>query len=307
MDALLFGGISPEREVSLVSGAAVKAALTRLGRKPLCVDPYEDGDWLNTLCENRVTRVFNILHGGGGEDGSVRAALSSVGIACTGSGVVGSVLAMNKHEAKQVWRRAGVPTPAWCLAGKAQDTPAAEAARILDELSVPLFVKPACGGSSTRTHVARDAESLAAAIADAALEGRGVLVEEMIEGGEYTLSIVKDEPLPMIRIDADGGYYDYDAKYVSEATNLVCPCGLPKDDEKRFADTAMRAFQALHCRDWGRVDFLLGADGEPRFLEVNTVPGMTSHSLVPLAAKTAGMDFDALVGCILDGATVEAL
>ena len=302
--ALLMGGVSPEREVSLTSGKEVAAALQRLGEAPLIVDPGVNTAWLQCLLENKVNRVFNILHGGGGENGEVRGALSSAGIACTGSGVLGSAVAMNKQVSKQIWRHVGIPTPDWVFVPVPVSQTAVE--EVLDNIQLPVFVKPACGGSSTRALPVFAADELPAALASAAEEQNGVLVERLVNSNEYTLSVVDDAPLPMIRISTSGthAFYDYQAKYMDDATQLLCPCGLPAETEKRLADLAMCAFQALQCSHWGRVDLMLSNDGEPYFLEVNTVPGMTTHSLVPLAAKTAGVPFDALIKKLLAGATV---
>lgn len=298
--ALLLGGVSSEREVSLMSGRQVGDALCRRGFAPLLADPAEDGRWLTTLLDGGVRRVFNILHGGAGENGEVRGALNCVGIACTGSGVLGAALAMNKHVAKQVWRAADVPTPDWRLAVSVDD-----ARRIAGELPPPLFVKPADGGSSTNSAVVRDKKELPVAIDAALSEGGGALVERLIEGEEYTLSVVNDKPLPLIRIATARNFYDYEAKYVDNDTQFFCPCGLSADAEQKLAAEAMRAFSSLQCSHWGRVDFMLTPSGQPYFLEVNTAPGMTSHSLVPQAAAVAGMDFDTLVETLMNGATLE--
>lgn len=299
--ALLVGGCSPEREVSLMSGKQVAAALRRLGEAPLIVDPATDRRWLNTLLSKKVGRVFNILHGGGGEDGSIRGALDCAGIASTGSGVLGSALAMNKHISKQIWRFIGVPTPDWRLAQSA-----AAADTIAAELGLPLFVKPVSGGSSQHSGVAASLTGLKKAIRQAKTATAPALVEKMITGAEYTLSVVDDKPLPLIRITAQAGFFDYHAKYIDDGTGYLCPCDLPAKVEKKIARLGMQAFQALHCKHWGRVDLILDDTGAPQFLEANTVPGMTSHSLVPMAAAAAGMDFDALVGRILAAAEVAA-
>lgn len=295
--ALLFGGTSPEREVSLQSAAGVAAALQELGITPLRVDPAVQQDWLAHLLTHKVQRVFNILHGGSGENGEVRGALNCAGIACTGSDVLGSAMAMNKDITKAVWRSAGIPTAEWRVVSDA-----AQAARIVEELPPPWFVKPVCGGSSTASTAATDLAQLQAAVETANAEGSGALVERHIRGGEYTLSILDGKPLPLIRIVPAQPFYDYHAKYISDETQFLCPCGLPAAQERALAQQAMRAFEVLQCSHWGRVDFILDESGAPFFLEVNTVPGMTSHSLVPLAAKQAGLDYAQVVARILHSA-----
>ncbi|MCH9757563.1 MAG: D-alanine--D-alanine ligase [Proteobacteria bacterium] len=297
--ALLLGGDSPEREVSLQSAVGVENALRALGVPLLLLDPGKQRDWLSVLMKNNIKRVFNILHGGGGENGEIRGALNSAGIACTGSDVLGSALAMNKHVSKQIWRTVGIPTADWRYADLPQD-----AATIAAELPPPWFVKPAAGGSSTHTHVVHDAKELPAAIESAASEQLGVLVEQLLIGTDYTLSIVDNQPLPLIKIVPTQPFYDYHAKYVAEDTQFSCPCGLPKAQEEKLATLGLAAFQALHCAHWGRVDMMLDASGAPFFLEVNTIPGMTSHSLVPMAAKQAGLDFTQTVARILQSASV---
>lgn len=295
--ALLMGGVSPEREVSLISGGGVLAALKDAGISPLVLDPAEEPHWLGTLIENKVERVFNILHGGSGENGEVRGALNSAGIACTGSDVLGSALAMNKHITKLIWRALGIPTADWRVASGAQDAPS-----IAASLPPPWFVKPVAGGSSTHTAVARDEAALAAAISSAETEHCGVMVERLIEGGEYTLSVLDNRPLPIIKIVPAQPFYDYHAKYLSDETQFFCPADLPPEREQALAQLGMSAFAALQCMHWGRVDFMIDKSGEVFFLEVNTVPGMTSHSLVPLAAKTAGLDYGEAVLHILESA-----
>ena len=294
--ALLLGGDSPEREVSLMSGEQVGAALRRLGADVLEFDPAQTP--LAQLAEAGVARAFNILHGGAGENGEVQGALRMMKIPFTGSGVLASSLAMDKHRAKMIFRSRGIPTPDWYLAQSAADGDEA-----LRRLGLPLFVKPESGGSSTHTGAVLDAKDLPAAIENALLEDGGALVERLITGGEYTASVLNGKALPLIKISAaGGGYYDYHAKYIAEDTRFDCPCGLAPEKEKEFADIAVRCFEALDCHFWGRVDLMMTEQGEPMVLEVNTVPGMTSHSLVPMAAKAAGVDFDELVRQILENA-----
>lgn len=295
---VLLGGESPEREVSLASGEGVVRALRNLGLTPVAVDPAANSDWLAVLAGAEVRRVFNILHGGTGENGEVRGALACARMACTGSGVLGSALAMNKAMTKRIWRAAGIPTADWRVAAAPR-----EAAAVAAALPPPWFVKPVCGGSSTHAGAARDEAALAAAIAVANREGGGALVEALVTGEEYTMGVVGEAALPLVRIAPAAPFYDYHAKYVARDTGFFCPCGLDAAREEALAALAMRAYQALGCAGWGRVDFLLTAEGAPMFLEVNTVPGMTSHSLLPLAGRAAGWEYDEVVRRIL--ATAE--
>ena len=299
---LLMGGTSPEREVSLQSGAQVLEALRRLDVDVVVLDPAEDDDWLSRLRQSGAHRVFNILHGGGGENGEVRALLNHAGVACSGSGLLASALTMNKPLTKKVWRNDGVPTPDWRLLESAD---AAAVAAVVAELPPPYFVKPAAGGSSTNSKVVSTAAELGAAVEQSLRENSGALVEQLIDGDEYTAAILEDEVLPLIRIVSKGRFYDYHAKYVAADTGFLCPCGLPPARERELAAMALRAFHAVHCRHWGRVDFMLDNAGNPYFLEVNTTPGMTSHSLVPMAAAAAGLSFDALIDRLLAGAWLE--
>lgn len=292
--AMLMGGNSPERQVSMTSGAAVGAALTRLGIPHICFDTAKQP--ITDLAQMNVGRVFNILHGGGGENGEVQGALRAMNIRCTGSGVLASALAMDKHRAKIIFRACGINTPDWITA-----TNAADGERAARELGLPLFVKPVCGGSTTHCTKVNKEEDIAAAIDEAASEGGAALVEKWIQGEEYTAAIVGGRVLPLIKITPAGGLYDYHAKYAADDTRFDCPCDLSAAAEAECAAIAMRCFLALGCRSWGRVDFLI-TGGKPVVLEVNTIPGMTSHSLVPMAAKAAGIGFDELVGRILEEA-----
>ncbi|MBE8158174.1 MAG: D-alanine--D-alanine ligase [Betaproteobacteria bacterium] len=284
---LLLGGDSPEREVSLLGGGMVFLALQRLGIAAETFDPCKRP--LAEITQLGAARAFNILHGGAGENGEVRGALKMLGLPCTGSGVLASALAMDKHRAKLIWRAAGIPTPRWRVAKNGGDC-----GGIVKELGLPLFVKPSCGGSSTHAAAVQTAAQLPDAVDAAVGEGFPALVEQFAAGREYTASVLEDAPLPLIRIDAAGGFYDYHAKYIAEDTRFFCPCGLPADEERKLQAQAMDAFFLLGCNGWGRVDFILTEVG-PVFLEVNTVPGMTSHSLVPHAAAVAGVNYDSLV------------
>lgn len=290
--ALVYGGESAEREISLRSGRAVSAALDRLGighqtfdGPRAVVDAARDG---------RVDTVFNMLHGRGGEDGCLQGALALYDVPVTGSGVLASALTMDKLQTKRVWRAVGLPTPEWQIA---RDPGDAEA--IVDLVEFPVFVKPAREGSSVGMSRVLEATSLKPALARALEHDRTALVERMIQGPEYTAAIVDDRALPLIRIATPREFYDFDAKYEAGDTEYHCPCGLDAGREAELRALALRAFGVLGCRGWGRIDFLLDGDGEPWLLEANTVPGMTDHSLVPMAAAAAGMDFDQLVGRIL--------
>ena len=291
--ALLLGGHSPEREVSLMSGAQVRRALENLGVEFAAVDPAKRP--LSSLARMGAVRAFNILHGGDGENGVIPAALSTLGISCTGSGVLGSALSMDKYRAKLVWRSLGIPTPPALLA---RDLRAARAA--YREVGPSVFVKPVDGGSSIDVSPVEKASRLEAAVSPIFRRGGTALVEKRIRGDEMNLAVLENAPLPLVRVEAAGEFYDYQAKYFSDATRYFCPCGLPALRERALAKVGIAAFRALDCAGWGRVEFILDAKGAPHFLEVNTVPGMTAHSLVPMAAARAGIGFDELVRRILE-------
>lgn len=296
--AVLMGGRSAEREISLKSGAAVLAALLRRGVDAQALDP--DERVLERLREGGFDRVFIMLHGRGGEDGVIQGALETIGMPYTGSGILGSALGMDKYHCKLIWRALGLPTPPFvCLRGEA-DLPQAEA------LGFPLMVKPAHEGSSIGMGRAEDAASLRAAWKAAARHDGVVLAERWISGGEYTCAILDGQVLPLIRLETPHAFYDYEAKYLANSTRYHCPCGLAPEAERRFQVLALEAFQVLGCQGWGRVDLLTDQSGEPWLLEVNTLPGMTDHSLVPMAARAAGLDFDELVWRILSTSLVGA-
>lgn len=295
--AVLMGGWAAEREVSLDSGAQVLAALQRQGVNAHAVDVNRDN--LLLLKNVGFDRAFNILHGPGGEDGVVQSLLEVLEIPYTGSGVLASALAMDKLRTKQIWESAGIPTPAYRVLADDTDLDA-----VVESLGLPIFVKPATEGSSIGMSRVEKAADLPAAYARAAEFNPIVLAESFIAGGEYTCAVLEGaeglQALPIIRIQTENSFYDYQAKYQSDETQYHCPCGLPADTEAQLAALALQAFRLLGARGWGRVDFMLDADGRPWFLELNTVPGMTSHSLVPMAARQAGLDFDALVWRILE-------
>ncbi len=295
--AVLLGGRSAEREVSLMSGNAVLQALREAGVDAHAFDPAEREVF--ELAREGFQRVFIALHGRYGEDGTVQGALELMGIPYTGSGVMASALAMDKVRTKMVWVACGLPTPRWETLDAGCDWGAVAAG-----LSLPLIVKPVHEGSTLGlTKVAR-AEELPAAYALAARYDRMVLAEEFVAGSELTAGFVGDQVLPLIRIEAPEGKYDYQHKYFSEETKYFCPCGLPDADEQAIRRLALRAADALGCSGWGRADLIRRADGSVSLLEMNTSPGMTGHSLVPMAAKVAGMSFQQLVLRILELAHV---
>jgi D-alanine-D-alanine ligase len=293
------GGPSAEREISLLSGNAVLAALRGEGVDAHAFDPAERDLW--SLKAENFARVFITLHGRFGEDGTVQGALEVLGIPYTGSAVAASALAMDKWRTKLVWLASGIPTPRYRVVDARTDW-----AGVIAELGLPLIVKPAREGSTIGlTKVgAADGDALAKAWAVAARHDPLVLVEEFVAGVELTASIVDGRALPLIRIEAPQGNYDYQNKYFSDETRYYCPSGLPEAKEREIRDASLAAFDVVGCTGWGRLDLILQADGSFRFLEVNTSPGMTGHSLVPMAAREAGMTFGALCVRILRGAHV---
>jgi len=297
--AVLLGGPSSEREISLLSGNAVLAALVRQGVDAYAFDPAERDLW--ALKREGFERAFIALHGRFGEDGTVQGALETLKIPYTGSGVMASALAMDKWRTKLVWTAAGIPTPRWRVVDAGTDWP-----RVIAELGVPLIVKPAREGSTIGiTKVtAADPGALAAAYAAAAQHDPLVLVEEFVQGIELTASIVGRRALPLIRIDAPQGNYDYHNKYFSDETRYLCPAGLDGDVEQAIRTQSLDAFDLIGCEGWGRLDLILDASGRWTFLEINTSPGMTGHSLVPMSAREAGISFDELCVEILRGAHV---
>ena len=292
--AVLLGGASAEREISLLSGQAVHAALLDRGVDAHAVDAT--GDYINALMDGGFDRVWIALHGRGGEDGTVQGLLEMLGIPYTGSGVLGSALAMDKLRTKQLLQGVGIGTPAW-----RQIEDESSCAEVADQLGCPMIVKPALEGSSIGMSKVESPTDLPAAWCKAAESGAAVFAEAWVSGPEYTAAVLQDEVLPLIRIDARNTFYDYEAKYFSNDTRYICPCDLPAAQEQRFAKLSLDAFRAIGGAGWGRVDFMLDeASGEALVLEVNTVPGMTSHSLVPMAAIQAGIDFGGLVWRVLE-------
>jgi D-alanine-D-alanine ligase len=295
--AVLLGGRSAEREVSLKSGAMVLGALRGRGIDAHPFDPRDRG--LDALIVERFERVFIALHGRYGEDGTIQGALELLGIPYTGSGVLASALAMDKWRTKLLWQAAGVPTPRYELLCAASDFHAVAA-----RLGLPIMVKPANEGSSIGMSKVRRAEDLEAAHALAANYDPLVIAEQFIDGPELTVGVLGREVLPVIRLETPRDFYDYEAKYVADDTRYILPSGLPGPQEREIQAAVLRAFDVLGCRGWGRVDLMLDRAGAPQFLEVNTSPGMTDHSLVPMAARHAGIAFEALCERILGLATV---
>ncbi len=291
--AVLLGGSSAEREVSLKSGNAVLAALKRNGVDAHPFDPSEQD--LSELKRQGFARVFIALHGGYGEDGTIQGALELMGMPYTGSGVLASSLAMDKWRTKLLWQAVGLPVPNYAMLDKSSDFAAIE-----QRLGLPLFVKPAREGSSIGTSKVKMEGGLHAAYDEAAKFDSLVLAESCIGGGEYTVAIVGERVFPIIKIEPAGEFYDYEAKYLRDDTRYLCPCGLPPEQERIIQEQARQAFAAIGCCGWGRVDFLMDEAGNPHFLEINTAPGMTDHSLVPMAARAAGLSFEELVVKILE-------
>ncbi|MFR0692697.1 D-alanine--D-alanine ligase [Enterobacterales bacterium AE_CKDN230030158-1A_HGKHYDSX7] len=290
--AVLYGGRSAEREVSLKSGAMVLQALQGAGVDAFGIDVGDD--LLERLTREKIDRAFIILHGRGGEDGTMQGLLEIAGIPYTGSGVLASALAMDKLRTKRVWLSLGLPTPDHAVLASEDDCRAAAA-----KLGFPLIVKPASEGSSIGMAKVNSEQELIAAWAAAAKYDPQVLVEQWISGPEYTVAILRGQVLPPIRLGTPHTFYDYDAKYLANDTQYQIPCGLDADKERELKDLTARACDALGIQGWGRTDVMQDAEGRFWLLEVNTAPGMTDHSLVPMAARAAGLDFQQLVLAIL--------
>lgn len=292
--AVLMGGWSSEREVSLWSGKNIVDALQSKGVDASAVDVL-DPEVLLGLRSGRFDRAFNILHGTGGEDGTAQAVLDLVGLPYAGSGVLGSALSMDKLRSKQIWRAEGLPTADYA---ELADESAAHAAA--HKLGYPFVIKPSAEGSSVGITIVRNAGQVAKAHADARGPGRAVMAEGYVAGSELTVAVLDGEALPSVRIVPAGEFYDYHAKYIADDTQYHCPSGVSAVQEQELGSLALRAFALLGCEGWGRVDFLLDAAGRPWLLEANTLPGMTSHSLVPMAAKARGIEFADLCWSILE-------
>ena len=295
--AVLLGGKSAEREVSLMSGAAVLEALRSRGIDAHGFDPAQRP--LEDLLREGFARAFIALHGRYGEDGTVQGALELLNIPYTGSGVMASALAMDKWRTKLVWQAVGIPTPRFEML-----TAASDFAAVVAKLGLPIIVKPSREGSTIGLTKVIQGDQLEAAFHLAVKHDAMVLAEQFMSGSELTASILGDTALPLIRIAAASGLYDYHAKYFADDTQYFCPSGLPQAQEQVLQTLALRAFQIVGCSGWGRVDIMLDQNGAPHLLEVNTSPGMTSHSLVPMAAKVHGLAFPDLVLRILESAHV---
>jgi len=291
--AVLFGGDSSEREISLLSGNAVLEALRSRGVDAHAFDPRDQS--LPELLTQRFERVWIALHGPGGEDGTLQGALEYLGVPYTGSGVMGSAIGMDKLRTKRLALAVGVPTADFVVLSGPADFDLA-----VERLKLPLIVKPATQGSSVGMTKVERAADLPAAYAAAAQLEELVFAEPWIPGSEYTVSILQEQALPAIRIETPRTFYDYEAKYFRDDTRYFCPSGLSKGVEQHLASLALAAFAAAGASGWGRADFMMDAAGRPLLLEINTIPGMTSHSLVPMAARAVGIDFAELVWRVLE-------
>lgn len=295
---VLYGGLSAEREISLQSGAAVIAALTEAGVEHVAIDVSENV--IADIQAANIDRAFIMLHGPGGEDGRMQALLEFLNIPYTGSGVQSSALAMDKLRTKQLWRgldingHRGLSTPEFAVLNSQSNF-----AEVLASLGGEVMVKPANEGSSIGMSRVNNAAELAEAFHKAAQYQGEVLVERLIVGAEYTVAILDGEALSPIKLETDHSFYDFNAKYIAEDTRYICPCGLSPQKEQELKQLALNAFNAVGCQGWGRVDVMADAQQNFYLLEVNTAPGMTSHSLVPMAAKAAGLSFTELVLTIL--------
>ena len=297
--AVLMGGPSAEREISLLSGNGVLAALREKSVDAHAFDPVMNS--LFDLPREKFERVFIALHGRFGEDGTVQGVLETLKIPYTGSGVMGSALSMDKWRTKLIWQAAGIPTPKYRMLAHDSDWRA-----VVDDLKLPLIVKPAREGSSIGVTKVQTANELPAAFALAVKLDPLVIAEEFIDGQELTASIVGTDVLPLIRIEAPGGAYDYQNKYFTDVVKYHCPAGIRADIEDEIRSMTMKAFRVLGCDGWGRADMMLSLDGRVSFLEMNTSPGMTSHSLVPIAARAVGMSYPDLCVRILQAASLRS-
>jgi len=296
--AVLMGGNAAEREVSLTSGRAVLAGLR--AREVDAVGLEVSGNLLAPLLQEKYDRVFNVIHGRGGEDGVLQGALETLGLPYTGSGVLASALSMDKLRTMLCWMGAGLPTPPWMRLECEDDL-----AVCAERLGFPVIVKPAEEGSSIGMSRAENPAELAQAWQLASQYRCTVFAESWVTGREYTAGLLSGAPLPLIRLETPHAFYDFDAKYRAETTRYHCPCGLPPETEQALQQLALRAGACVGVKGWARVDFLVDDSDRPWLIEVNTVPGMTDHSLVPMAAKVAGMEFDELVWRILETSLEE--
>ena len=292
--AVLYGGTSSEREISLLTGAAIIQALELLGVETVAIDIKENA--LDAIAKANVDRAFIALHGPGGEDGTLQGALEYLKIPYTGSGVMASALAMDKLRCKQLWKGIGLATTDFSALNQDTDWQAT-----MNQLGGSVVVKPACEGSSVGMSIAKSALQLEQAWQLAVQYDAKVLAEPQLTGDEYTVAILDGKALPSIRIQANATFYDYEAKYNSDKTEYFCPSGLDAEREQELAQLSIDAFNSIDGRGWGRVDVMADQNGRFNLLEVNTVPGMTSHSLVPMAGLAAGLKFEDVVRAILEG------
>jgi D-alanine-D-alanine ligase len=291
--AVLFGGTSSEREISLKSGAACLAALQKRGVDAHEFDPRDRP--LNELVTRKFDRVFIALHGPGGEDGTLQGALEFLGLPYTGSGVMGSAIGMDKLRTKRLAQSVGIPTTEYMLLRSPADLD-----NCIERLGLPLIVKPATQGSSVGMTKVEKADQLPGAYQAAAMLEPNVFAEAWITGAEYTVAVLQGRALPSIRIETPATFYDYQAKYFRNDTKYFCPSGLPAEAEKHLAHLALATFAAVGAEGWGRADFMMDKAGKPYLLEINTVPGMTDHSLVPMAARALDITFEQLVWQVLE-------
>ncbi|SJM92362.1 D-alanine--D-alanine ligase [Crenothrix polyspora] len=291
--AVLMGGFAAEREVSLRSGAAVFAALQRQGIDVVAIDVKDSV--INALAHVKVDRVFNIIHGRGGEDGVLQGVLQVLGIPYTGSGVLASALSMDKLRTKLCWQGYGLPTPKWYVLKDESDIEAC-----IEKLAFPVIVKPAQEGSSIGMSKAKNRDELLKSLQVASKYDCDVYAEAWVTGKEYTVALLNGVALPAIRLETPNEFYDYEAKYNATTTQYHCPCGLSAEQELQLQQLAVKASQVVGVKGWSRVDVFIDHSGEAQLIEINTVPGMTDHSLVPMAAKQAGISFEQLVWRILE-------
>ena len=290
---VIYGGNSSEREISLLTGCAIEEALKSQGVDTVAIDVKDQS--LEAISAAKIDRAFIAVHGPGGEDGTLQGALEYLGIPYTGSGVMASALAMDKLRCKQIWKGIDLPTTDFASLHKNTDWQ-----QTMEKLGGCLVVKPACEGSSVGMSIAESANQLKQAWELAYKYDAKVIAEPRLMGEEYTVAILADQALPSIRIQANATFYDYEAKYLSDKTEYFCPSGLDAERENELAQLCIDAFNSIDGKGWGRVDVMTDLNGKFYILEVNTVPGMTSHSLVPMAAKASGIDFEKLVLAILE-------
>lgn len=298
--AVLMGGTSAERDVSLMSGAAVLAGLREMGIDAHAVDTRDVS--VIDLKQQGFAKAFIALHGRGGEDGTLQAVLEFLQLPYTGSGVMASAITMDKLRSKLLWQGRGLPSGkfVWLTRQQHEQGLNADTTKAIEALGLPLFVKPSCEGSSVGISRVNHADALPAALEEAFRHDDDVLIEAFLSGAEYTVGIVGEQILPSIRIKTASEFYDYEAKYISDDTEYFCPSGLSAEQEAELQTLVWSAWRALGCSGWGRVDVMADGEGKFQLLEVNTSPGMTSHSLVPMAAKQAGYSFPQLVARILE-------